>query len=95
MKFSYDPDKRAVTLARRGLDFADAPRLFAGPQATLLDDRQDYGEARYQTYGRIDGRLMLVVWTAREDGDGGEVRHIMSMRKCNDREQARFGPRLG
>jgi len=89
VKISFDPQKRAVALEERGLDFADAPELFAGPEYTVADDRRDYGEQRFQTYGRLDGRLVMVVWTARND-----VRHIISMRKCNDRERARFERKL-
>jgi uncharacterized DUF497 family protein len=73
----------------RGLDFQDAAKVFAGPTLTLPDERQDYGEGRYQTYGLLDGRLVMVVWTPR-----GEDRHVISMRKCNDREKARFQARL-
>ena len=85
MKISYDPDKRAKTLAERGLDFDDAVRVFAGRTLTLPDERQDYGEIRYQTYGLLDDRLVAVVWTLR-----GETRRIISMRKCNAREQALY-----
>ena len=51
MQITYDQAKRDKTLAVRGLDFEDAPKVFAGPTLTLLDERQDYGEDRYQTYG--------------------------------------------
>ena len=77
-------------MAERGLDFEDATKVFAGLTLTLPDERQDYGEDRYQTYGLLGDRLVMVVWTPR-----GEDRHVFSMRKCNDREQARFQNRLG
>ena len=90
MQISYDPVKRAKTLEERGLDFEDAAEVFAGLEVTRLDEREDYGEDRYQTYGLLGDRLVMVVWTPR-----GEDRHVFSMRKCNDREQARFQNRLG
>ena len=90
MKISFDPEKRERTLRERGLDFADAADIFAGPAFTLLDDRFDYGEPRFQTYGLLAGRLMLVVWTPR-----GEARHVISIRKCNDREKKKIAHRLG
>jgi uncharacterized protein len=90
MHLTFDPRKRAKTKVRRGLDFLDAERVFAGPTLTQLDDRLDYGEPRYQTYGLLDGRLVMVVWTPR-----AEARHVISMRKCNDREKERIGHRLG
>jgi uncharacterized DUF497 family protein len=89
MAISYDPAKRDETLAERGLDFEDAEQVFAGLTLTLPDLRHDYGEGRFQTYGLLDGRLVMVVWTAR-----GEDRQIMPMRKCNEREQAKFKARL-
>jgi hypothetical protein len=41
------------------------------------------------TYGWLGDRLVAVVWTPRDD-----IRHVISMRKANDREQRRYGPRL-
>ena len=90
MRITFDPAKRDRTLEERGLDFADAARLFAGITQTLPDERRDYGEARWQSYGLIDGRLVMVVWTQR-----GDDRHVMSMRKCNEREQVKFGRAMG
>jgi uncharacterized DUF497 family protein len=90
MRISFDPAKRARTLAERGLDFEDAPRIFRARNLTLEDARRDYGEVRFQTIGTLDDRLVMVVWTPR---DG--VRHVISMRKCNDREAAKYGLRLG
>ena len=55
----------------------------------MPDERQDYGEIRYQTYGLLDDRLIMLVWTER-----GDTRHIISMRKCNAREKALFQVRL-
>jgi uncharacterized protein len=89
VKITYDPVKRERTLAARRLDFKDAEKVFDGATLTLLDDRLDYGEPRYQTYGLLDQRLVMVVWTPR-----GADRHIISMRKCNARERARFQARL-
>ena len=90
MKLTYDPAKRAWTLAERGLDFDDAARVFAGPTINLLDDRKAYGEVRWVTYGLLDGRMIAVVWTPR-----GTTRHIISMRKTNDREQQTYRDQLG
>lgn len=90
MRITFDPAKREKTLAERGLDFKDAATVFGGATLTLQDDRQDYGEPRFQTYGLLGRRLVMVVWTQR-----GADRHVISMRKCNAREKARFQARLG
>ncbi len=90
VRITFDPAKRDKTLAERGLDFAEAAIVFAGVTLTLQDDRRNYGESRFQSYGLLGQRLVMVVWTPR-----GADRHVISMRKCNAREKARFEARLG
>lgn len=90
MKITCDPAKREATLKERGLDFKDAAQVFAGRTFTLEDDRQDYGEKRFQTYGVLNGRIVVVVWTPRED-----ARHVFSMRHCHEREARKFRDRMG
>jgi uncharacterized protein len=90
VRITFDPDKRDRTLAERGLDFADAAEVFAGVTLDSPDSRKDYGETRIITAGHLRGRLVIVVWTPR-----GDARHVISMRKANEREKARFGQRLG
>jgi uncharacterized DUF497 family protein len=41
MAISYDPAKRDEALSERGLDFADAEKIFAGLTLTLPDLRRD------------------------------------------------------
>ncbi len=86
----FDSAKRDKTLIERGLDFARAAEVFADVVVTLADTRFAYGEPRYNTVGLLDGRMVVVAWTPR-----GEVRRIISMRKANDREQARFTQAMG
>ena len=90
MQIEFDPDKRDKTLAERGLDFTHASEVFAGVNVTAEDARFDYGETRFTTVGVLDDRMVIVVWTPR-----GEVRRIISMRKANEREIARFAQALG
>ena len=89
IKISFDPAKQLATLESRGLDFADATLVFAGLTLDIADDRNDYGETRIITVGKLVGRMVIVVWTPR-----GEERRIISMRKANEREQERFRQRL-
>ena len=89
MAISFDPAKREATLAKRGLDFVDAERVIDGPKYQFVDDRFDYGEERITTIGFLDERMIVVVWTRRDDD-----RHIISMRKANEREQRRYQDRM-
>jgi uncharacterized DUF497 family protein len=91
MKITYDPAKRQRTLAERGLDFEDAPLVFAGKHFTREDDRKDYGETRLISAGMLRERMVVMVWTPRNIED----RHIISMRKANEREQAKYIQYLG
>lgn len=81
----FDPIKRKVTLAERGLDFSQAGEVFDGKHFTRLDDRKDYLEDRYITVGWLGTRLVVLVWTQR-----GKARRVISMRKANEREQKLF-----
>jgi uncharacterized DUF497 family protein len=84
---SYDSEKRERTLIERGLDFARVGELFATHHFTAEDLRRDYAERRFISIGRIDRRMVVVVWTPKSDVE----RRIISMRKANEREQARYG----
>lgn len=89
MAITFDPAKRAWTLANRELDFLAAAAVFDGPVYNRPDSRRDYGEPRIVTAGLLDGRLVIVGWTPR-----GADRHVFMMRKANAREQARLTPYL-
>jgi uncharacterized DUF497 family protein len=86
MAVEFDPAKRDKTLLERGLDFARAGEMFAGRVYTARDDRKDYPEPRFISMGRLDGRMIVIVWTPISRG-----RRIISMRKANEREQAKYG----
>ena len=90
MRVTYDPEKRERTLGERGLDFEDAAIVFAGVTLEVADTRKDYGEDRTICFGLLAGRIVVVGYTPR-----GADRHVFSMRKANEREQARIAPLLG
>ena len=72
------------------VDFARADEVFAGVNVTVEDARLDYGEPRFTTVGVLDGRMIVMVWTPR-----GAARRIISMRKANEREIAKFTQTMG
>ena len=89
MRITFDLAKREKTLVERGLDFADAAFVFAGVTLEVEDTRKNYGETRIICYGLLEGRMVVLGYTPR-----GAVRHVFSMRKANEREQARIAPLL-
>lgn len=89
MTIEFDTAKREKTLLERGLDFADADKVFAGLHFVAPDDRFDYGEERFITVGSLSGRIVILVWTQRN-----AARRIISMRYANDREVKRYEKHL-
>jgi uncharacterized protein len=72
-------------LEYRGLDFARAAEVFADVHFTIEDARRDYGEPRFQTVGRLDAQVVMIVWTPR---DG--ARRVISMRRCHADVRAEY-----
>ena len=86
MKISFDPGKDEKTLMERGFSLAIGAEVITNQVATFLDDRRDYGEDRFVSFGYVEGRLFVCVFTMRDT-----TFHIISVRKANDRELNRYG----
>jgi len=65
---SHDPAKRRKNLSKHRIDLPCCMQAFDGPMLTSTDDREDYGEERLISLGWADGKLVVLVWTDREDG---------------------------
>ena len=84
--FEWDERKRRANLEKHGLDFDDVRRFEWETAVTFVDDRRDYGEARYRAYGYLDGRVCAVAFTVR-----GETVRVISLRRTRPRETRRHG----
>jgi uncharacterized protein len=82
MKFEWDETKRKSNIKKHGIDFVDAPMIFAGYTLTISDNRYDYGEERFVTFGILDGRVVAVAHTETE-----ELIRIISIRKATRYEE--------
>lgn len=82
----FDSAKDAANREKHGLSLALVGAVVEAARATFLDQRFDYGEDRFVSFGYVDGRLYVAVWTERD----GAVRAI-SVRKANAKEQERYG----
>jgi uncharacterized DUF497 family protein len=71
MAFEWDAAKNSANIAKHGIDFDDAIRLFEGPVLESIDGRRDYGEARIIAFGVVDrlrtGRRLHDAWQASQD----------------------------
>lgn len=84
-EFEWDEAKNEATRRTRGFGFNLAIRIFSGPLVEEPDTRRDYGELRIRAIGEFAGRVMVVVYT-----DRGEVRRIISARRANRKERAKW-----
>ncbi len=88
MSFELDPMKDRINKAKHGLPLDLAAQIFDRDFVEEQDDRFDYGETRFVATGPVaalDDRICVVVYTWR-----GADRRLISFRKANDEEIARY-----
>ena len=85
MEFEWDEAKRRSNLRKHGIDFVGVEQLFEGVTVTILDDRSDYGEERFVTFGLLDGRVVAVAHT-----EADKVMRIISVRKATKNEESGY-----
>jgi uncharacterized DUF497 family protein len=90
MKFTWDEAKRKANVAKHGLDFADASKVFEGPMVLFEDDRRDYGEQRMIGIGLLGAVVVLIVHV-----ESNESIRIISMRKADSDETDIFYQNAG
>ena len=77
MKFEWDENKLLINLKMHGIDFADVWQIFDYDIATDIDNRFDYGEIRYLSFGLLRGDVIVIAHTENDD-----VFRIISARKA-------------
>lgn len=82
MHFIWDENKRQSNLAKHGLDFAYAHKVFNGAIVLFEDNRFCYGEQRMVAVGLLDITVVIVVHV-----DDDDTIKIISMRRANNNEQ--------
>lgn len=63
MNYVWDPKKNRRNVARHGIAFEDAVRVFEGPTLEKVDDRFEYGEVRVYAIGVVNGIEITVIYT--------------------------------
>lgn len=88
VEFEWDERKNVLNLEKHGLRFEYAALVFRDPAAlTFLDDRFDYGEARWATIGVVEAVILYVAHSTSEDDSGEEIIRIISARQATPRER--------
>ncbi len=84
MAFEFDPRKSAANLAKHGIDFVEAQRLWEDPDLLEIPARTE-DEPRWLIVGRLSTRHWSAVVTSR----GGVIR-IISVRRSRGEEVALY-----
>ncbi len=90
LQFEWDEAKNRLNIAKHGVDFALACRIFEGPVLTRIDGREDYGELRETSIGIARGVLVLAVTHT----DRSFCTRIISARRATPRERESYGQAL-
>jgi hypothetical protein len=88
MAYELDPVKDEINRSKHGLPLDLGVEVFDGTFVEEPDTRFDYGEARFVATGPVASladRVCVVVYTWR-----GANRRLISFRKANDEEVARY-----
>ncbi|HEY7391715.1 MAG TPA: BrnT family toxin [Bryobacteraceae bacterium] len=85
VRFEWDERKNRANIAKHGIGFEEARRVFSDPNVIIRRDRVIEGEERLHAIGYVE-RVLLVVHTMREEGLGAIIR-IISARKATPSER--------
>ena len=89
MRFEWNEAKRRSNIRRHRFDFIGVEKVFASETVTVRDDRFDYGEVRFLTFGVLNGRVVTVTHTETD-----EVTRIIFVRKASKNEEEVYFKRL-
>ncbi len=86
MEFEWDEKKNRLNIAKHGIGFDRAARIFDGPTVDHPDNSEDYGEERTISVGMVEGILVLVVVHTDRDG----ITRIISARPAKRSERTLY-----
>ena len=88
MRFEWDDNKEQINIAKHGIDFTTAARVFEDDtRLDLYDEAHSDAEDRYITIGEINGVaiIIFVVYTER-----GDAIRLISARKATKQERRAY-----
>ena len=86
LQFEWDNEKDRANREKHGIGFEEAKIIFTRPVVTAQDDRRDYGEERFISFGRIGKSIVVAVVHTRRLG---RIR-LISARKANRKERRAY-----
>ena len=92
MRFEWDQKKDEANQQKHGLSFDEAKELFTSEDyLEIYDEEHSVDEDRFIAIGAIDGGVVVLVFTEREE----DVIRILSVRKATRKEALLFSQYLG
>lgn len=86
MEMVFDRKKDALNRRKHRISLSRSDDFDFENALYFIDDREDYGEARYRAIGFLDARLHTLVFADQDDGD---IRAI-SLRKATRHEAKEY-----
>ena len=86
MNYTWDPKKNRQNIARHGIAFEDAVKIFEGRTLERVDDRFEYGETRVYAVGITNGVEITVIYVDLSDSQ----RRIISAWKAERHEREAY-----
>lgn len=90
MRFECDPEKARSNLAKHGVSFDLAKRVWDDPLYLLVPDRIENGEERWHAVGLVGEVVILVVVHTYPDADDSDLVRIIGARKATAQERRRY-----
>ena len=89
-RFEWDENKNQSNIRKHKISFEVATRAFSDQFAYSYPERIENGEQRWQTIGRVEGRIFLLIAHTLWDEDEIEVVRIISARPATAKERRHY-----
>nr|WP_210330533.1 MULTISPECIES: BrnT family toxin [unclassified Methylocystis] len=90
VEFEWDASKARRNVAKHGVSFEIARRVWDDPLHVILPDRFEDGEERWHAIGVVGGVALLVVVHCYPHANEGERVRIIGARKATPHERRRY-----
>jgi uncharacterized protein len=80
-----DTAKEQANRKKHGIDFRTAAKVFLDPYVIKFDEFSATGEVRFNVIGLVEGRMLFVTYTMRDD-----VIRIISARGAEPHEKRKY-----
>ena len=83
MKFEWDLAKNIANISKHDIDFNDAIEIFQHPVLSKIDTKENYGEERWISIGKMQSLTIVIVYVEYIN----DIIRIISARKATKREK--------